>query len=196
MIGMTMNSKIIAAVAGTMFAAGAQADVLIIVDLSVPNQVSLNSTTGLAAVSASGADGIGLYMHNLYGGAGGSLSATLVSGNITHVGFPSDNTPSLFRGGAGSDTGLNLWSYATASTVTFTAGTQALQGSGTWTLTAAAYNDMLNGNASGDIYFPADTVDDIASAQVVGQYQVIVPAPATLPLLGIGLGMGAMRRRR
>lgn len=184
-----------AGAAVAMLAAGAQAEVLFDIDLSVVNQITITATSGASAVTASGSDTTGVYMENFYSGAGSSLSATLVSGNLTNAENPSDLSPSLFRGGAGSDPGLNVWSFSSDSTVTFTAGSLAFVGSATWDVSAAAYADMLAGNSSGDIYFPADTFDDLPSAQVLGQYRV-VPTAGVLPMLGLGLGAGALRRRR
>ena len=175
-------------------ASAAQADILLLIDLTVPNQITINATNGLSSATVSGGDTTGVYFNNFYSGAGSSLQSTLVSGNITNVGFASDGTPALFRGGAGSDTGLNLWSWATATTVTFTAGTQAWQGSGTWTLDATDYGDMLAGNLGGDLYFPADDASDLPNATVIGQWRVI-PAPGAVSLFGVGL-LAAARRRR
>lgn len=188
------------AICATIAAAGlttaAQADDLLIVDLSVVNQVSVFATNGLSAASVTGSDSIGVYFENFYGGAGSSLSTISTgAGDLTNVGAPSDGSPALFRGGAGSDTGLNIFSWSNDTNVTFTIGTQAFSGSGTWALDAPEYADMLAGNSSGNLYFPADTADDVAGATAIGTYRVIVPAPAALPMLGLGL-MGAMRRRR
>jgi len=53
------------------------------------------------------------------------------------------------------------------------------------------------GNTFGDIYFPADSSDDIPGATVIGQYQVSsIPEPASLSLIGMGIGLIALRRRR
>jgi hypothetical protein len=175
--------------------AQSQVDVLLVVDLSVPNQVTLNSTAGLSAATVSGSDGIGVYLDNFYGVGGGALNETLVSGDITNVGSPSDGTPNLFRGGGGTDTGLNLFSWSDDPTVDFIAGTQAFTGSGTWTLDADDFADMLNGNSSGNLYFPADDSGDVAGATLIGSYRVIVPAPGAASLLGLGFA-AAMRRRR
>ena len=54
---------------------------------------------------------------------------------------------------------------------------------------------MLAGNTSGNIYFPADDASDLSTAMILGSYRVI-PAPGAATLLGIGLGLGAVRRRR
>lgn len=169
-------------------------NVLLEIDLSVANQVTITATNGLADASISGADVTGVYFDNFYGGAGDSLSATYQSGDISTFGDDSDGSPSLFRAGSGSDSGLNMWSWATASTVDFTAGEQAFQGSAVWALDANEYADMLAGNTFGDLYFPADDFSDIAGATVVGQWAVI-PAPSALAVLGLG-GLVAARRRR
>ena len=182
--------------ATALFTAGAQADVLLTVDLSVVNQVTISATSGLSANSASGSDTTGVYLDNFYNGAGSSLNETLISGDLTSAENTSDMSPNLFRGGSGSDTGLNIWSFTDDFNATFTAGSLAFTGSATWDLDAAAYADMLAGNSSGDIYFPADTFDDVAGATFLGTYNVVVPAPGVLPLLGVGLGAGVMRRRR
>lgn len=185
---------VLATVAGAQDRVGL--DELLIVDLSVANQVTVFATNGLSAVTTSGSDTTGVYLENFYGGAGGSLADVLVSGNLTNAENPTDNTPDLFRGGAGSDPGLNIWSWSSDSTVTFTAGSLAFTGSATWNLSAAEYADMLAGSSTGNIYFPADTFDDIGSAALLGTYRVVVPTPAGAALMGLGLGAGMIRRRR
>lgn len=194
---MSSRAWLCAGVSVAAFATTASADDLLIVDLTVANEVTITATAGLSAVTASGPDSIGVYFENFYGVAGGPLSATLVSGDITNVMEPPDNSPALFRGGGGTDPGLNLWSWSTASTVNFTAGAQAFTGSGTWSLDPAEYADMLAGGVTGgNLWFPADTVDDIPGAQQLGTYVVIIPAPGAFMLLGAGLGLGMVRRRR
>ncbi|RMH09815.1 MAG: hypothetical protein D6695_12510 [Planctomycetota bacterium] len=183
-------------VAAAALTAGAQADDLLIVDLSVVNQVTISATTGNSAADASGSDSIGVYLADFYSGPGNTLAETFITGNLTNAENPSDLSPNLFRGGSGTDTGLNIWSFSSDSTVTFTAGSLAFVGSATWALSAAEYSDMLNGNSSGTIYFPADTFDDIPSAVALGTYRVVVPSPGALSLIGLGLGAGAIRRRR
>lgn len=193
---MAVSTRILGLVAGSVaaFAGVAQADDLLIIDLTVPNQVTITATAGLSAITASGSDSTGVYLENFYGGAGSSLSAALVSGNLTNAENATDNSPALFRAGS-SDPGLNIYSWSSASTVTFTAGSLAFTGSGTWLLDAPEYADMLAGSTSGNIYFPADDVGDLPSAGILGTYRVI-PTPAAATLLGLGLGVGALRRRR
>ena len=182
-------------VAASGAAAGSNLEILLEVDLSVENQVTISATDGLAAVSASASNFTGYLLADFFAtpgaGFGGVLGAD--SGDLTTFNNASDGTPSGFVGG--SSVGLNIWSFSSDSTVTVDAGAQAFVGSATWTLDAAQYADFLAGATSGDIYFGADTDDDIAAGAVlIGQYSV-VPAPGALALLGMG-GMVATRRRR
>jgi hypothetical protein len=52
---------------------------------------------------------------------------------------------------------------------------------------------MLAGSMSGNVYFPADTVDDIAGATAIGAY-LVVPTPDAIALLGLA-GLARSRRR-
>jgi hypothetical protein len=191
----TKTFRIGTAIAAAAFAMGAQADDLLIVDLTVANQVTISATAGLSAVSASGSDGIGVYLDNFYSGPRNStVSDTLISGDLTNFENPSDGSPLLFTTFDNTDAGLNIFSFSSDSTVTFTAGGQAFIGSATWSLDAASYADMLAGNLSGDLYFPADDIGDLSSASLLGTWRVI-PAPTGLAVLGLG-GVALVRRRR
>jgi len=193
---MKKMKKILAvlAVVGSAGAA-AQADVVLNVDVSTPNQVTISATTAASAVTVSGGNTTGFYLANFFNGTGTLTGNTLVAGaTLSTFNDPADGSPVLFRGGGTTDPGLNIWSFSTNSTVTFTAGTQAFAGSATWNLTPAQFAFFTGGPASGDIYFAADDVTDLPNAQIVGQYRVI-PAPGALALLGLG-GLAAARRRR
>ena len=199
---MRLNRLMVAvtvALAGVcVFSNATRADILLTVDLSVTDQVTITATDGLSSATVSGADGTGVYLENFYVGAGSVLNDTLLSGDLTNSLNPPDNSPNLFRGIGGSDLGLNVFSWSTDSTVNFTAGVLAFTGSVTWGLDSASYNDMLAGNTSGNLYFPADTFDDLAVAELIGEYQVIdqtIPEPTSLALLGLG-GLAMLRRRR
>ncbi|MCA9292235.1 MAG: hypothetical protein KDA20_00295 [Phycisphaerales bacterium] len=184
-----------AAVSVATLAAAANAEDLLIVDLTITNQVTITATSGLSSATVAGSDTTGVYLENFYGVAGGALTNALMSGDLTNAENPSDLSPRLLRGIAGADPGLNIWSFSSDSTVTFTAGSLAFVGSGTWSLSASEYSDMLAGNTSGDLYFPADTADDIANgATLIGQWRV-VPTPGAVSLAGL-CGVGALRRRR
>ena len=193
-----MSVRTLGAVAtAALFASGAQAqlDELLLIDLSVPNQVTLTATAGLSAATVSGNDVFGVYFEDFYAADGSvSLGDTYVSGDLVSAGSTFDGTPELYRD-ATDDRGLNMYSWATESEVTFTAGALAFTGSTTWTVDPARYAEMLNNNTVGNIYFPADEVGDLGVADLIGTYRV-VPAPGAATLLGLSLGLGAVRRRR
>ncbi len=190
----SMKLGLCATGAAAVLVSGAQADDLLLVDLTVLNQITITSTAGLSAVTVSGSDGIGVYLENFYSGPRASgVTDTLVFGDLTNVGAPSDGSPNLFTFGL-TDPGLNIFSWSNDATVTFTAGTQAFQGSATWTLAADDYAEMLAGNTSGNLYFPADDLSDLPNAMIIGTYRVI-PTPGAAALLGLG-GLAAIRRRR
>ena len=183
---------IAAALIGTL-AAAAQADVLLVVDLSTPNQVTINATNGLSSATISGSDTTGAYLADFYGTApaAGVIYSNGVGG-LTNFLNPPDNSPGLFS--SAGETGLNIWTWSTATTVNFTAGTQAFTGSGTWTVTAAEYAALLGGPAGGDLYFPADTASDLPNATLIGSWS-LVPEPASASLVGAA-GLLLLRRRR
>jgi hypothetical protein len=181
----------LAALAGS--ASVAMADDLILVDLSVVNQVTITSTTGLSAGTRSAGTGDGIYLQNFFTSAVLGMNVAGTGAFRSVNGTVGDGTPSLFRGGGVGEMGLNVWSFAT--TATFTTGQQAFSGTGTWTVSAAQYASLLGGNASGNLYFPADTQDDIAAgATLLGTWR-LVPTPGAAAVLGLG-GLALGRRRR
>jgi hypothetical protein len=99
---------------------------------------------------------------------------------------------------------LNVFSYTNDSESTFIAGETAFSGEASWTISAADYLAAVNGNSSGDIYFPADTDDDIANATLLGTWEVLpntpsvpVSAPSVLLILGLGIfGMSLFRPKQ
>lgn len=180
----------------------AQADELLLIDLSVTDQITITATDGLSAASVSGLDAIGMYLDGFYnlpslGNVLSSSTTILDSGDLTNVGNASDGTPSLFRGFTNGDwdPGMNIFGWSSDDVVTFTAGSQAFTGSATWALDSADYADMVAGNTAGDIYFTADRNRDLDQAEILGTYRV-VPTPGTLALVGVCGGIGALRRRR
>jgi hypothetical protein len=187
-------SKLIAATAGLAVAVGAaNAAELLVVDLSVVNQVTVTATTGASSVSAAGSNTTGIYLQNFYTGPGVGMNIS-APGTFTTFNNPSDGTPAIFR--VANDPGFNMWSMSTAATLTFTAGQQAFTGSGTWNVSAQQYADLIAlGNRTGNIWFAADSIDDLPNAVVIGTYRAFVPAPGAAALLGLG-GLAAARRRR
>ena len=179
-------AMVIASLAGV-----AQADDLLIIDLSVENQMTITATDGLSAADAAASSFTGVLLADFFNNTSTGLTITNGVGDLTVAGTSSDGSPSIFHS-AGS-AGLNIWSF-TADAPAFTAGQVAFTGSGTWTIDAASYADRVGGNTSGDIYSPADSDDDIPGATYIGTYRV-VPAPGSVALLGLG-GLAATRRRR
>ena len=191
-----MNSKqmIIGGIASIATLAGtASGEFLIEIDLTVENEITMTALSGASSETVAFGDLTGVYFVDFFGNTSGGLGSTLVSGDLTTFGDPTDDTPSLFRGNVGgvADPGLNLWSFSSLSEVQVTAGQQAFEGSATWTLSADTYANMLAGSMMGDILAGADTVDD--AGVLIGQYTV-VPAPGVLAVLGLA-GLAGRRRR-
>ena len=180
-------------IASGLFAGAANADILINIDLSTVNQVTFTATAGVSAATVSGSTGTGMYFDNLYV-AGISFNATTIASNLTSAENPSIGEPRIYRAG-GLDHGLNLYNWTSGADASFTEGALAFTGSASYTLTATEYADMLGGNTSGNMYFPADKVGDVPSATLIGEYQVI-PEPATLSLVAVLGGTVLFVRRK
>ena len=189
----------IATIAGLAVAAtamSASADVLLNVDLSVVDTITITATAGLSSADTFGGDGTGVYLAEIFSTLfTDGISDSLVSGDLVANGDSSDGSPNLFTRSAGGF-GLNIYSWTNDPVSNFVTGTTAFVGSATWTLDSADYADLLAGNSSGDIYAFADSDDDIAPGgiPIIGQWNV-VPAPGAMALLGLG-GIVAGRRRR
>lgn len=186
------------AAAGIVLAAGGvQAqDKLLIVDLSVENEITITATAGLSGATVSGSDTTGFLLADFFNTAGPGIFAA-GTGDLTSAANPSDSGPDLFNSSAtpaGGSFGLNVFSYTADATSDFVAGSQAFSGSATFSLAADDYAAALAGNSSGTIYAFADTDDDIAAATALGTWNLI-PAPSTAAMLGLG-GLVAARRRR
>lgn len=192
----TVSAIAVLAAAGA--ASAGTSDVLLEVDTSVADQVTITATSGLAAIDGSGGDITGVLLAGLLDGTApdGAPDTNLLAGaDLTTANETSDGTPDLFIGGGGTDTGLNIWTFTDITTFSFTAGSQAFSGSATWDLDTGAYAAIAAPGASGDIYFPADDSGDIPGATgVVGRW-VVVPAPGAMALLGLA-GVAGVRRRR
>jgi len=171
----------------------ASAEVLLEVDLSVANSITITATNGLSDVTVTGSTFTGALLADFFTGAGGAGFVDSGGvGTLTSAANASDGSPGIFN--SSGNFGLNIWAWTADSDSDFTAGSVAFAGSATWAVDAVDYADMLAGNTSGNIYFAADTDDDIPSARILGTWNV-VPAPSALALLGLG-GIAAGRRRR
>lgn len=182
--------KFLSSLAGvTLFINPASAAILLQVDLSVDNTITITSTTEASLETVSGGVFTGVYLDGFYGPSPitASPGATLISGDLTTFLNPSNNSPALFRLG-GDDPGLNIFAFSSDGTVDFVAGTQAFTGEATWTLTPESYAAMLNGSTSGDLYFPADDVSDLGSATLIGEWVVnseSISVPESSNLMGL-----------
>ena len=183
----------------------AQAGVVLQIDLSTVNQVTISATTGLSLASVSGSDSTGIYLKDLLGDRVFSHSgATRLAGaNLVYFNATSDGSPSLYRS-AGTDPGLSIYSMddGTPDPASFTSGVQAFKGSATWSLTAQQYAVFLQAPTSGDVYAFADSINDLdGGPQLIGQYSVVssaaVPEPTSMAIFGLGaLGMAYRARRK
>lgn len=197
---MNTHTLFCSAVAALAVAASSEAglDIVLEVDLSVENQVTISATNGLSAATVSGSDTTGFYLQDIFGagGSSGSLGDTLVTGNLTSFLNTSDGSPDLYN--SIGDAGLNVWTYTNDPESDFVAGTQAFSGLATWNISPATYADLLDGPTSGNVWAIADTFDDIppggGNASLIGEYFVI-PAPGALAMLAIA-GVAGTRRRR
>src|SRR5690606_34535943 len=164
---------------------GGGGDELLVVDLSTRNQIKVTATSGTSLATVSGSTTTGWLFENFFGSAGNQAigSPTIVgTATLTAASVPPDGSPALFRS-SGTDAGLNIWSYSGTATTTFTTGQVAFSGTATWNIDAALYTVMVN-NAptSGDLYFPADDTGDLATAQLLGTYSVILPGEPSDPI--------------
>jgi hypothetical protein len=174
-------------------ASTAQADTLLLIDITVPNQVTFLATPGLAEATASASNFQGFLLADFFAFPGEGLAGNVMGfGDLSTTANPADFSPSIFQGA--SSHGLNIWSFSTDTTVDVTAGSQAFAGSATFDLTPTQYAGFLNAQLGGDIYFAADTDDDILQATYIGRYGLF-PTPSSLALLGFA-ALTTTRRKR
>ncbi|MEO0422409.1 MAG: hypothetical protein AAF184_08755 [Pseudomonadota bacterium] len=179
----------------------AHAVTVLTVDLSVENQITISATSGASDITASGSDTTGIYLESIFDGPfDASILDTLISGDLTSAENTSDGSPLLFTSTGFVGDGLNVWSYTDDPDSEFVTGSQAFSGSATWEIDALAYTALLGGALSGDVYFPADSADDLAGAVIIGQWEraAVIPVPAAVWLLGsalFGLRLFGARKR-
>lgn len=152
-------------------------EVLVTVDLSVENEITLTATDGLAFADRSGSTFTGFLLADFFPGNGPGFVDSLGGvGDLCTANDVSDGSPGIFNS-AGND-GLNVWAYA-AGDSSFTAGSLGCTGSATWTLDPDDYAAALKSNATGEVFFPADTDDDIGAATLVGAWELATTTECT-----------------
>jgi hypothetical protein len=177
----------------------ANSAVVLLVDLTVENQITINATAGTSLATVSGSDTTGFSLTNFFDTNRGQVTNTLQSGNITSANNISDGSP-IFFGSASGREFFNIFSFTNDPFMTFTAGLLAFNGQATWTVDAASYLSALNGGLSGDVVAPFDNflVTDLASAPIIGTWEVIgaseVSEPSIVAFIAMGL-MGLVVRR-
>lgn len=192
--------RLLAAAAAAALTGPAVADALLTVDLRVTAQVTITAISDVSNADVTGPDKTGVYFEDFYGGPG-NTPATLstVVGNLTTPGNASDDSPALYRPGAGA--GLDLYGLTDDFAVSFTTGSAAFTASAAYALDPEEYADIVaGGSRSGRHWFAADNIDNIHSAPQIGEYTVVASepgSPALFPLLGLlpllGLcGLGAL----
>ncbi len=179
----------------------AHAALLLEVDLSVENTISISASDGESLISASGSDFTGIYLDNFFGvNSLGLLNDSLISGNLTSANESSNLTPDLFH--FSNDPGLNIFEVSSAANLSFTEGVTAFVGSATWSIGSSFYQHFLANASSGNIFFPADSADDRNNAFILGSWAVLrpegvdVPEPSVFALFALGLGFVGFARAR
>lgn len=185
---------------GLGWAGSASAVTLLTIDLSIQDQMTITATDGLADATITDSDQVGIYLAGIFGSAfeGPGVFGITVSGDLVSAQDAASGFPLLFADTAGGE-GLNIWNYANGDQSTFIAGEVAFSGSATWQLDPSngAYQALLNGTRSGDIYFATFSDAGIPDAVIIGQWEVAaVPLPAAFWLFATALaGVSVLRRK-
>lgn len=195
--------------------ASTQAAILLIIDISDPNQVKVTATAALSSGASSqrlGYEGISL-LNLLKAGANIPDTSVVPSLVATSNLFPtqspalSGGIPSRYTGlasydfdagsgtlGAGNDLGVYMnGGGATADSQIFTTGQRAFQGESVWDL--SAYTSMLpDAGTTGNI-ISGYLASGNGHGVLLGEYSVI-PEPSSFALGAIAASVLAIRRRR
>lgn len=177
----------------------ANSAVVLLVDLTVENQITVSATGEASQATVSGSASVGFSLTNFFDASRGLISDTLLSGNLTSANNTSDSPPILFRGSGGGEF-FNVFSFTNDPQMTFTTGLAAFSGQATWSVDSASYLSALNGGLSGDVVAPFDNFleRDLSSASVIGTWETIVvnqvSAPSMIAFFALGL-MGLAARK-
>ena len=204
-----MSKNIVAAIAVFCVALSgligtARAEVLLWVDLSVENEITIYTAGGASAITKSGDDGWGLYLDSIFQDNTIAAFGFDGTGNLSTNDEASDGGTTMSRWGSDAASGVNLFNLSTADTLNFREGVQAFKGSVTWSVTEVVYQAALLGAFTGYIYFPADSDynGNLVPEIVLGEWRrtdapAEVPLPAAIWLFAAGLGgLGFARRQK
>lgn len=179
-------SYLAALTAAALSVGTSKADMLLHVDLSVVNQLTIRATTGLSAVTASVDDETGFTLLDF---TFQNISASGTGSTLVDYNGTSDGSVSI----SSADGFMNLYKMATSDPLQFTAGSQAFTGEATWTLTSSQYATWLNGPSSGDIVLADAFYVPLEGAPVVGTWSLnlastsVPDTSSTLALLALGI---------
>ena len=180
----------------------ANAGVLIELDLSVTNQLTLTATTGTALESTTGNTGVGIVLEGT-----GEVENYALGGTSDTFGFKSTgafeqvSTTRILNSGVNS---INLYenNFSNGINTSITEGQQAFVGTTTITLNPQSYAELLNAPSSGKIYAFADNPSYATQGKYIGDWAKAssgtVPEPSTAIAMGLlsVLGFAGNRRRR
>ena len=200
--------KALVATCAISAASGVSASVILATfDLTTPDSLTISATNEVSQGTVSGTDLTGVYFADFYVGTSFfDVGIAGLNGDFVYASSTSDGTLSRYRAQFnGPDPGLNLFKMDNnVGTPSFTAGEQAFTGSATGVVNTTLYSQLFAlGNRTGDVFAFADSLGGVPSATLIGQYEIItsaeasVPAPPTLALLLIpALLMVSVRRKR
>lgn len=177
-----------------------QAAVLLTVDFSTEDRITIAATDGLSAATNSTRDYVGIYLHDFFGVSGTNVSASFVSGNLSSA-LNAPAASSSLQNSSGSDPGLNFYNFSLSGTIDFVANIQAFAGSSTWNISAVSYQQALTGPVSGAIYAGIDSLSGVPGTEI-GTWQKLiaesetgnVPSPGNLLLMIFGLAVSWLQK--
>ena len=176
----------------------AHAGVLIELDLSVTNKLTLTATTETAIATATGETLKGIVLQGTGNAVVESVGASDTFGFKSTGEINEINISNLLDSGVFS---INLYEAGVSVTTSITQGQQAFEGTTTITVNAQSYANLLNSPSSGKIYAFDDGSSTFATnGTYVGDWAKAstVPEPSTaiaMGLLGI-VGFAGNRPRR
>lgn len=173
------NPLVVVPVSFEVTPAGGGDNEVLVIDLSVANQVTISGTSGVSMNDATGSTTTGFYFQDFLVNTPSlpiGTPAIVGTATLAPASVSSNGNPRLYHNSTSADPGLNIWGYSSTTTTTFTAGQTAFAGTATWTLSPEVYIDFLQAPATGNVYFPADEASDLGTAVQIGTYRVIFPA--------------------